>query len=141
MSYEPPKCRACGQIICFIPMKSGKKMPCDSFSLWVLPATRGRIYFDGSGNTVRGIVSTKDEPRSVQVWEPHWATCRERERKPTEAQINRDKQRERIREQIMRERREAAERAERKVIREKEAREQQAAQDAQCTLFGRYEAE
>lgn len=129
---DQPKCRKCGRLLKFIKTKKGKHMPVDSFSVHVMPAERGALYWMENGETVRGYLCDKTAPGAVKAYEPHWYTC------PFAKEMKRTPQKktdEELRERILREREKAAKLAEERRRKEAEREERIQAELAQTSLF------
>ncbi len=131
--YEPPKCRKCHRVINFLTTKSGKKMPVDSFCVYVLPYNRGAVFYTDNGEAVRGYKVEKGTKGAVPAYQSHFATCpyadELRQKKKT------DKRRENIRTQVEREREEAARREAMRELKAAAAAQRFEAEQAQMSLF------
>lgn len=68
-------CRMCGRMIRFLWTKTGKRMPCDSFSVALRPDREGRLYYEGDQKPIYGRKCDPEEPGAVKAWEPHYYTC------------------------------------------------------------------
>lgn len=73
---EPTRkmCRECGRMIIFLDAPGGV-MPCNSFSLQVIPDKYGRMFYLGDGKIVRGRLPKEGEGGTVKAWESHYAAC------------------------------------------------------------------
>ena len=68
-------CRMCGRMIKFIWTKNAKRMPCDSFSVTIIPDRNGKLYYEAEQRPIYGKKCDPDEPGAVRVFEPHYYTC------------------------------------------------------------------
>lgn len=131
--YEPPKCRKCGKVIAFLPMRSGKQMPVDGFSIWIQPWTRGSVFYTEKGEAIRGTKCEKGDKNAVKAYQSHFATCSAAD------EIRRTKTKsarhESVRRIVEREKAEAAARELRREEKAKVAESIAEAQAAQCSLF------
>lgn len=135
-SREPPKCRRCGRIITFVRTRNGKQMPCDSFSVWIVPYIRGNVFYKENGEQIRGYLAKRDSAGAVEAFAPHWGTCKDPQilKKPLHS---REEERQKIRERIEKERAAEAAKEQRRQQREEKQKALREAQEAQMSIFGR----
>ncbi len=75
-----PRCRACDAAIAWRQTTSGKRIPLDLETLWVLPGElpdgeKRCVVVTGDGRTVWGAQVSADTPAAVRGQVSHWATC------------------------------------------------------------------
>ena len=71
-----PKCRQCRGILIFMQTEAGRWMPCDSFSVTVLPDDKGALYYTDHRKSIRGRKCDPETEGAVRAWEPHFVTCK-----------------------------------------------------------------
>ncbi len=137
MYGEPAYCNKCGRPISFIRTKRGKQMPVDGFSLNLVPGNEGALYINADGEMVRGQVVSSQGPRTVKVWQSHFATCPELVKdRPKKTESWNETQSRLVRERVEKERAEAAAKAARRAEKERKEAEAREAADAQYSMFG-----
>lgn len=76
-SVETRMCHGCGRLITFVMAPAGHRVPCDSFSVKVVPdkSLAARQFYIGGGKIIWGRKVAEDTPGAVSAWEPHNAFC------------------------------------------------------------------
>lgn len=83
MAYGDLKnCERCGRVIKFVRSPKGVPVPCESFSVRVVPHKSGKLFYLGDGGTVWGIKTAENDPAAVTAWESHYAVCPKPAEKP-----------------------------------------------------------
>ena len=72
---DPTMCSGCGKMIIFVRSHKGGLVPCNSFSVKVVPDKRGKLYYLGEGKTLWGRKVKDNESGAVTAWESHYGTC------------------------------------------------------------------
>lgn len=74
---ERKYCDGCGRLITFVTAPAGHPVPCDSFSVKVVPSKsrEARQFYAGGGKIIWGRKVADDNSEAVSAWEPHNATC------------------------------------------------------------------
>ena len=72
---DQAKCKKCGRLLRFVQTQNGKWMPCDSFSVKILPSRDGRLFYLGDREAMYGFKVDASTAGAVAAWEPHFATC------------------------------------------------------------------
>lgn len=84
-------CRKCGRTIVFVRSHKGHFVPCNDFSVKVVPDKRGRLYYLGEGKTIWGSECDRNDPSGITAWKPHYGSCtpvkKNKPGKKTKAQI------------------------------------------------------
>lgn len=78
---DPCMCRKCGKMITFVRSHRGGLVPCDSFTVRVIPDKSGRLFYLGEGKTIWGRKTDANDPGGVTAWESHYGTCSNPEKK------------------------------------------------------------
>ena len=76
MLSDRVKCRKCGQMIRFIDLPSGKKMPVDSPCRRVYETKPGNTFYTKEGAAVEGIQTEREDLPRVACYTPHFQNCR-----------------------------------------------------------------
>lgn len=77
---EPFMCRECGKMIVFRRSHKGGMVPCNSFSVKIVPDKGGKLYYLGEGKVMWGRKTDDNDPGGVTAWESHYAVCPKQER-------------------------------------------------------------
>ena len=74
---EPAICRSCGRLIIFVAAPAGHLVPCNSFSVKVLPdkSNAARQFYVGKGKIVWGRKVPAGTSGAISAGEPHNAIC------------------------------------------------------------------
>lgn len=74
-SEDLKMCRCCGKMIVFLQSPKGGRVPCNSFSVKVVPEKGGKLYYLGEGRTIWGRKVEAGTSGAVTAWESHYGTC------------------------------------------------------------------